>query len=53
MVHISSWLMLMMGDNIDTGKKNSETSIDADEEVGLEVNAEKSLVTSMHEQIMR
>jgi hypothetical protein len=32
----------LLGDNIDTIKKNTETSIDASKEVGLEVNAEKT-----------
>jgi hypothetical protein len=32
----------LLGDNIDTIKKNTETLIDASKEVGLEVNAEKS-----------
>jgi hypothetical protein len=32
----------LLGDNIDTVKKNTETSIDPSKEVGLEVNAEKS-----------
>jgi hypothetical protein len=31
----------LVGDNIDTVKKNTETLIDASKEVGLEVNAEK------------
>jgi hypothetical protein len=30
------------GDNIDTIKKNTETSMDSDKEVGLEVNTEKT-----------
>jgi hypothetical protein len=32
----------LLGDNIDTTKKNAETLIDASKEVGLEVNAEKT-----------
>jgi hypothetical protein len=32
----------LLGDNIDTIKKNTETLIDAIEEVGLEINAEKT-----------
>jgi hypothetical protein len=32
----------LLGDNIDTIKKNTETPIDASKEVGLEVNAEKT-----------
>jgi hypothetical protein len=31
----------LLGDNIDTIKKNTETSIDATKEVGLEINVEK------------
>jgi hypothetical protein len=32
----------LLGDNIDTTKKNTEILIDASKEVGLEVNAEKT-----------
>jgi hypothetical protein len=32
----------LLGDNIDTIKKNKETSIDASKEVGLETNVEKT-----------
>jgi biotin operon repressor len=32
----------LLGDNIDTLKKSTPTSIDAIKEVGLEVNAEKT-----------
>jgi hypothetical protein len=32
----------LLGDNIDTINKNTETSIDAYKEVGLEINVEKS-----------
>jgi hypothetical protein len=32
----------LLGDNIDTTKKNTENVIDASTEVGLEVNAEKT-----------
>jgi hypothetical protein len=32
----------LLGDNIDTIKKNMETLIDASKEVGLDVNAEKT-----------
>jgi hypothetical protein len=42
----------LLGDNIDTIKKNTETLIDASKEVGLEINVEKlsiccNLVTRM------
>jgi hypothetical protein len=41
----------LLGDNIDTKKKNTETLIDASKEVGLEINVEKTkccyLVTRM------
>jgi peptide methionine sulfoxide reductase MsrB len=33
--------MNLLGDNIDTIKKNTQTLIDASKEVGLEVNTEK------------
>jgi hypothetical protein len=32
----------LLGDNTDTIKKNTKTSIDASKETGLEVNAEKT-----------
>jgi hypothetical protein len=32
----------LLGDNIDTIKKKTETLIDASEEVGLEINVEKA-----------
>jgi hypothetical protein len=32
----------LLGDNIDTIKKNTETLIDASKEVGIEVNTEKT-----------
>jgi hypothetical protein len=32
----------LLGDNIDTVQKNTETLTDASKEVGLEVNAEKT-----------
>jgi hypothetical protein len=40
----------LLGDKILTIKKNTETSIDASKEVGLEVNAEKTkyIVTQTH-----
>jgi hypothetical protein len=34
--------MNLLGDNIDTIKKHTETLIDASKEVGLEVNTEKT-----------
>jgi hypothetical protein len=34
--------MNLLGDNIDTINKNTESLIDASKEVGLEVNAEKT-----------
>jgi hypothetical protein len=41
----------LLGDNIDTIKKNTEALIDASKEVGLEVNAEniKYLLLSHHQ----
>jgi hypothetical protein len=47
----------LLGDNIDTIKKNSQTLIDASKKVGLEVNAEKlstccCLVNKMQSKIM-
>jgi hypothetical protein len=43
----------LLGDNIDTKKKNAETLIDASNEVGLEVNAEKTkcMLLSRHKNI--
>jgi ABC-type siderophore export system fused ATPase/permease subunit len=35
----------LLGDNIDTIKKNTETLIDGSKEVGLQVNAEKTKYT--------
>jgi hypothetical protein len=32
----------LLGDNVDTTKKNTETLIDASKEVGLEINVEKT-----------
>jgi hypothetical protein len=32
----------LLGDNIDTVKKNTETLIDASKEVGLEINVRKT-----------
>jgi hypothetical protein len=46
----------LLGDNIDTTKKNSDTLIDASKEVGLEINVEENiccwLVTRMQIKIM-
>jgi hypothetical protein len=43
MEHISFWLMLMvLGDNIDTINKNTETLNDANKEICLEVHIEKA-----------
>jgi hypothetical protein len=44
----------LLGDNIDTIKKNTETLIDASKEVGLEVNTEKTkyMLLSRHQNIM-
>jgi hypothetical protein len=41
----------LLGDNINTTKKNTETLIDTSKEVGLEVNAEKTkyMLLSCHE----
>jgi hypothetical protein len=41
----------LLGNNIDTIKKNTETLIDAGKEVGLEVNAEKTkyMLLSRHQ----
>jgi hypothetical protein len=41
----------LLGDNIDTIKKNTETLIDAIKEVGLEVNTEKTkyMLLSRHQ----
>jgi hypothetical protein len=47
MAPISFWLMAahdvnLLGDNIDTRKKNTETLIDASNGIGLEINIEKT-----------
>jgi hypothetical protein len=41
----------LLGDNIDTIEKNSESLIDASKEVGLEVNTEKTkhMLLSRHQ----
>jgi hypothetical protein len=43
----------LLGDNIDTIKKNTETLIDASKEVGLEVNVEKTkyMLLSRHQSV--
>jgi hypothetical protein len=43
----------LLGDNIDTIKKNTETLIDASKEVGLEINSEKTkyMLLSHHRNI--
>jgi retron-type reverse transcriptase len=43
----------LLGDNIDTVKKNTETLIDASKEVGLEINAEKTkyMLISRHQNV--
>jgi hypothetical protein len=57
--NLTRWMILdlrdfvnLLGDNIDTTKKNRETSVEATKEVGVEVNAETTvcccLVTRMH-----
>jgi hypothetical protein len=37
----------LLGDNIDTTKKNTETILDIGKEVGLEVNTEETMYTWM------
>jgi hypothetical protein len=43
----------LLGDNVDTMKKNTETSIDASKEVGLDVNTEKTkyMLLSRHQNV--
>jgi hypothetical protein len=45
----------LLGDNIDTIKKNTETLIDASKEVGLEINVEriKYMLLSRHQNVGR
>jgi hypothetical protein len=45
--------MNLLGDNIDTVKKNTETLIDASKEVGLEINIEKTkyMLLSRHQNV--
>jgi hypothetical protein len=57
MGHISFWFTLMdvnlLGDNIHTIKKNTETLTDAGKEVGLEINVEKTkyMLLSRHQNV--
>jgi hypothetical protein len=43
----------LMGDNIDTIKKNTKTLIDASKEIGLEINVEKTkyMLISRHQNV--
>jgi hypothetical protein len=43
----------LLGDNIDTIKKNTETLIDASKEVGLEINIDKTkcVLLSRHQNV--
>jgi hypothetical protein len=43
----------LLGDNIDTIKKNTDTLIDASREVGLEINVEKTMymLLSRHQNV--
>jgi hypothetical protein len=45
--------MILLGDNIDTIKKNTETLIDASKEVGLEINVDKTkyILLSRHQNV--
>jgi hypothetical protein len=45
----------LLGDNIDTVKKNTETLIDASKEVGLEINVVKTkyMLLSRHQNVGR
>jgi hypothetical protein len=45
----------LLGDNIGTTKKNTETLIDASKEVGLEINVEKTMymLLSRHQNVGR
>jgi hypothetical protein len=45
----------LLGDNIDTIKKNTETLIDASKEVGLEINVEKTkyMLLSRHQNVVK
>jgi hypothetical protein len=43
----------LLGDNIDTVKKNTESLIDASKEVGLEINVDKTkyMLLSRHQNV--
>jgi hypothetical protein len=43
----------LLGDNIDTIKKNTETLVDASKEVGLEINVDKNkyMLLSRHQNV--
>jgi hypothetical protein len=45
----------LLGDNMDTIKKNTETLIDASKEVGLEINVEKTkyMLLSRHQNVVK
>jgi hypothetical protein len=45
--------VILLGDNIDTMKKNTETLISASKEVGLEINVEKTkyILLSRHQNV--
>jgi archaellum component FlaC len=45
----------LLGDNIDTIKKNTKTSTDASKEVGLEINIEKTkyMLLSHHQNVVQ
>jgi hypothetical protein len=47
MVHINFWFMLILGGNVHTAEKNTETLIVASKEMGLEVNSDKTKYTVM------
>jgi hypothetical protein len=48
-----SYVVNLLGDNIDTVKKNTESLIDASKEIGLEINVEKTKYTliSRHQNV--
>jgi hypothetical protein len=53
--HYSPDDLNLLGDNIDTIKKNTETLINASKEVGLEINVEKTryMLLSRHQNVGR